>query len=226
VTTAFVEAAIVGRPVLTFTLPEYRMHQEEMIHFRYLTGAHDGPLRMAPDLDAHFAQLAEAVASDGSRDARNRRFLEAFVRPGGLETPATPAFVDALERLSVDGARPDPSLARGAWLRPAARAAAGWSRVGLGRWLMNDERADASDEHEADTERAVLARLRAKAQRQRAKIQRKTWRLRRDRAMYAGKVVKSALRRARHRTAVTIYRALYVTRLWRGQLPGGTGRDA
>ena len=91
---------------------------------------------------------------------------------------------------------------------------------------MNDERADASDEHEAYTDRAVLARQRAKEERQRAKVQRKTWRRRRDRAMYAGKVVKSALRRARHRTAIAIYRALYVTRLWRGQLPGNTGQDS
>ena len=225
VTTAFVEAAIVGRPVLTFTLPAYRMHQEEMIHFQYLTGAHDGPLQTAPDLDTHFQQLAAAVSSDGSRDERNRRFLTAFVRPAGLDTPATPAFADALERLHGDGTRPDPSLARGAWLRPAATAAAAWSRVGLGRWLMNDERADASDEHEALTERSVLARQRAKERRQVAKIRRKTWRQRRERAMYAGKVVKSALRRARHRTAVTVYRALYVMRLYRGQLPGGTGHD-
>ncbi len=225
VTTAFVEAAIVGRPVLTFTLPEYRMHQEEMIHFRYLIGDHDGPLQMAPDLDTHFGQLAAAVSSDGSRDERNRRFLRAFVRPAGLDTPATPAFADAIERLHRDGARPDPSLARLAWLRPAVAAAAGWSRVGLGRWLMNDQRADAWDEHEADTERSVLARQRAKEQRQLAKIRRKTWRQRRERALYAGKVAKSLLRRARHRTAVTVYRALYVMRLYRGQLPGGTGHD-
>lgn len=225
VTTAFVEAAIVGRPVLTFTLPEYRMHQEEMIHFRYLTGAHDGPLQTAADFDAHFQQLAAVLVSDGSRDERNRRFLQAFVRPSGLETPATPAFADALERLHRDGARPDPSLARGAWMRPAVALAAGWSRAGIGRWLMNDERADVSDEHEAMTERSVLARQRAKEQRQLAKVRRKTWRQRRDRAMYAGKVVKSALRRARHRAAITVYRALYVMRLYRGQLPGDTGHD-
>lgn len=225
VTTAFVEAAIVGRPVLTFTLPEYRMHQEEMMHFRYLTGEHDGPLRTAPDLATHLEQLAEAVSSDGSRDERNQRFLRAFVRPGGLDTPATPVFVDALERLYREGARRDPSLARGSWLAPAVTAAAAWSRVGLGRWLMNDERADVSDEHEAMTERAVLTRQRAKERRQRAKIRRKTWRQRRERAMYGAKVMKSGLRRARHRTAVAVYRVLYVMRLYRGQLPGGTGQD-
>ena len=62
VTSAFLEAAIVGRPVLTFTLPEYRMHQEEMIHFRYLMTVAGGLLHMAPDLETHFPQLVEAVA--------------------------------------------------------------------------------------------------------------------------------------------------------------------
>jgi hypothetical protein len=225
VTTAFVEAAILGRPVLTFTLPEYRMHQEEMIHFRYLTSEHDGPLQLAPDLDTHFGQLASAISSDGSGHVRNVHFLRTFVRPLGLDTPATPGFADALERLHRAGAHPDLSLDRVAWLRPAAAAAAAWSRAGVGRWLMKDGRDDASDDHEARIARALLARQRAKEKRQLAKIRRKTWRQRRDRAMYAGKVVKSTLRRARHRTAVTIYRALYIVGLWRGQLPRGTGHE-
>ena len=223
VTTAFVEAAIVGRPVLTFTLPEYRMHQEEMIHFRYLTGDRGGPLRTAADLDAHFVQLAEAVALDGSRDRRSRQFLETFVRPGGFDTPATPAFADALEGLHREGAGVDPSLAPRLWLGPPVTAAAAWSRVGLGRWLMNDERADAWDEHEATTSRSMTARQREKEKRQRDKMQRKTWRRRRDTAMRAGKVVKSTMRKARHRIAVTVYRVLYVMGLWRGQLPGNQG---
>jgi len=228
VTSAFLEAAIVGRPVLTFTLPEYRMHQEEMIHFRYLMTVEGGLLHMAPDLDSHFRQLSEAVALEGRRDERNRRFLAAFVRPAGLDRPATSVFVEALERLSREGARPDPSLQRGAWLRPLAVAAASWSRTGLGRWLMNDERADAWDEHEESTQRSLAARREAKARRQRDKARRKQWRQRRDAAMRVGKEVKSALRKARHRTAVTIYRALYITRLWRGELPGtggGVGKD-
>ena len=108
VTSAFLEAAIVGRPVLTFTLPEYRLHQEEMIHFRYLMEVEGGLLHMAPDLDRHFEQLAAALALGGARDEKNRRFLGAFVRPFGLEAPATPVFADALERLAGAGERPDP----------------------------------------------------------------------------------------------------------------------
>jgi hypothetical protein len=224
VTSAFLEAAIVGRPVLTFTLPEYRMHQEEMIHFRYLMNVEGGLLRMAADLDEHFRQLSEAVALDGARDERNRRFLRAFIRPEGLERPATPAFVDALERVQRDDVRVDPSLARGSWLRPIVVAAASWSRTGLGRWLMNDKRDDAWDDHEATTQRSLMSRREAKSQRQREKVRRREWRQRRDAAMAFGKEVKSAMRKARHRTAISVYRALYVTRIWRGELPGTQGR--
>jgi hypothetical protein len=224
VTSAFLEAAIVGRPVLTFTLPEYRMHQEEMIHFRYLTDVAGGLLRTAADLDAHFRQLSDAIALQGARDERNRRFLEAFVRPRGLDVPATPAFAEAVEQLHRDGPTHDPSLERGAWLRPLALPLASLSRVGVGRWLMNDMRADAWDERADYTERSIRERVAAKEKRTREKLRRKARRQRRDALMRQGKEVKSALRKVRHRAAVTAYRALYVTRLWRGELPGGTGK--
>jgi hypothetical protein len=225
VTSAFLEAAIVGRPVLTFTLPEYRMHQEEMIHFQYLMTVEGGLLHAAPDLESHLAQLADAVALGGRRDERNRRFLTAFVRPGGLDRPATPLFADALERLHRDGTMPDASLERGAWLRPAVVTAAAWSRTGPGRWLMNDMRADAWDEHAERTERSLQARRAAKEARIREKIRRRERRQRRDALMRQGKEVKSALRKFRHRAAVTVYRALHVTGLRRGPLPGSPGKD-
>jgi hypothetical protein len=225
VTSAFLEAAIVGRPVLTFTLPEYRLHQEEMIHFRYLMEVEGGLLHMAPDLDRHFEQLAAALALGGARDEKNRRFLGAFIRPFGMDAPATPVFADALERLARAGAHSDPSLSSLGWLRPLALAAAARSRTGLGRWLMNDERADTWDDRAGETERAVQARLEAKAEHQRFKARRKAARYRRELAVAVGKRIKSTFRRVRHRTAVTIYRALYVLGLWRGGVPGaGEGR--
>ena len=84
VTSAFLEAAIVGRPVLTFTLPEYRIHQEAMIHFQYLMTVEGGLLHTAADIDAHLEQLAAAVAAGQVREDRNRRFISAFVRPQGI----------------------------------------------------------------------------------------------------------------------------------------------
>jgi hypothetical protein len=221
VTSAFLEAAIVGRPVLTFTLPEYRMHQEEMIHFRYLMEVEGGLLHTAPDLTAHFAQLSAALALDGERDDRNKRFLTAFVRPAGLGTPATPAFADAIERLWHGGTGPDPSLESAAWLRPLVLPLASWSRIGFGRWLMNDMRADEWDARDEQTTRAATARRRAMEAHRNEKTRRKQRRQRQDALMRRGKTLKSMLRKTRHRTAVTMYRALYLAGLWRGEIPGG-----
>jgi GNAT superfamily N-acetyltransferase len=240
VTSAFLEAAVVGRPVLTFTLPEYRIHQEEMIHFQYLMDVEGGLLHTAPDLDAHLRQLADVAAPGRARDDRNRRFIGAFIRPAGIDAPATPAFVEALERLHQGvgfDASPDNA---GAWLRPAVATVASWSRTGLGRWLMNDMRDDASDEHEERTQRSIEARTDARAERHRAKLRRRQRRIRRDALMRRGKEIKSAVRKFRHRTVTTMYRGagkcrhvtavgicrgMQMIGLWRGELPGSTGKE-
>jgi hypothetical protein len=223
VTSAFLEAAIVGRPVLTFTLPEYRMHQEEMLHFQYLMTVEGGLLHTAPDLATHLAQLGRAVQGAAERDERNRRFLGAFVRPGGLDVPATPAFADALERLQREGTRPDASLERRALLRPIVVAAASWSRTGPGRWLMNDLRADARDEHAEATERSLQSRRSAKEARIQEKVRRRERRARRDAWMLRGKEAKSALRAMRFRTATFAHRILGLAGIGRG-VPGGDDR--
>jgi hypothetical protein len=191
-----------------------------MIHFRYLMTVAGGLLHMAPDLDTHFPQLAEAVALGGARDERNRRFLAAFIRPAGLDVPATPAVATAIEQVARDGAQPDPSFARGAWMQPVAMALAVRSRTGVGRWLMNDRRADDWDEHADATERTVAARIKAKDEWQRHMVRRKAWRYRRDLAVAVGKRVKHTWRWARHRAGVTLHRALHVTGLGRGDAPG------
>jgi hypothetical protein len=206
VTSAFLEAAIVGRPVLTFELPEYRLHQEEMLHFRYLRTVAGGLVRSAPDIETHLQQLAEAVALGGARDERNLRFLEAFIRPHGLDTPATPVFVEALERLHREGTRPDPSLQQWTWLRPLVAAAAVSARAGMPRWLLLDERGDAWDENREREERAVRARIAVKTEHKRFKQRRRARRQRRDTLLRLGKEIKGALRRGRHRASVTAYR--------------------
>jgi hypothetical protein len=179
-----------------------------------------GLLHMAPDLDTHFPQLAEAVALDGARDERNRRFLAAFIRPAGLDVPATPAVATAIEAVARDGAHPDPSFERGVWMQPVAMALAVRSRTGIGRWLMNDRRADEWDEHADATERTVAARIKAKDDWQRYKVRRKASRYRRDLALAVGKRVKHSWRWARHRAGVTVHRALHVTGLRRSDASG------
>lgn len=219
VTSSFLEAAIVGRQVLTVTLPEYRAHQEEMIHFQYLMESNGGPLLSAPDFATHFVQLAEAVALGGARDERNLTFLHRFIRPGGLDTPSTPAFIDALERLHRSRPVPQPSP-RLAWARWPAVALAGASRGVVGGWLLRDPRGDALVAHKMWREVSRLRRVLYNERHQRKKALIRGLVACRDSAFRAAKITKSVLMTIRHRTAVTMYRTLYVTGVWRGELPG------
>ncbi|MEQ1757969.1 MAG: hypothetical protein ABL986_06585 [Vicinamibacterales bacterium] len=162
-TSVFLEAAIVGRPVLTLLLPAFRMHQEGMAHFRYLLNVGGGLLHTATSLPAHLEQLGVAVRNQGARDARNRRFLEAFIRPEGLDVAATPRFVGAVESLaSTPSPRPDqlfaaPSLAT-AWVGHLAAA----TQSGPGAWLMMDaidiERSAAERDKAEDKDARAAAR--------------------------------------------------------------------
>lgn len=139
VTSAFLEAAIVGRPVLTLLLPEFEMYQEGVQHFRYLMDVEGGLLRATRSFPDHLADLAAALAQSAERDERNRKFVRAFVRPQGLESPATPAFVAAVEAIGAAPARP--ALALPAWhgaAQPLVRALATSSTEGWLRAVLRD----------------------------------------------------------------------------------------
>ncbi|HXG87667.1 MAG TPA: hypothetical protein VNJ02_04960 [Vicinamibacterales bacterium] len=99
-TSALLEAAVAGRPVLTVLLPEFHDNQGGTLHFRYLLEVAGGLLGTSRTLDEQVDQLASAVVTPDAAIARSRRFVEAFLRPHGLSTPATEKFADAVETLS------------------------------------------------------------------------------------------------------------------------------
>jgi hypothetical protein len=139
VTSAFLEAAIVGRPVLTLLLPEFEMYQEGVQHFRYLMEVEGGLLRATRSIPDHLTELAQTLAQPAERDERNIRFIRAFVRPEGLDVRATPAFVAAVEAI-VQGA-PLPAEVPGAWhaaLQPLVRVLARSSEQGWLRAVLRD----------------------------------------------------------------------------------------
>ncbi len=106
-TSAFIEASVVGKPVHTVLLPEISdRNQEGTIHFHYLLEVNGGLLRAARSLDEHVVLLADSLAGVGGGDPKARRFAESFVRPFGVDAPATPRFVDALERVVAAPAPP------------------------------------------------------------------------------------------------------------------------
>jgi hypothetical protein len=107
-TTAMIEAAVIGKSVLTILAPEFA--QEDTLHFHYLLEENGGFLHVASSLAEHAAQLAR-VLDEGTEGAeQRRRFVESFVRPHGLGRPATPILADAVEELASlpvsDSAKP------------------------------------------------------------------------------------------------------------------------
>jgi len=107
-TSAQLEAGILGRPVLTILAPEFEEGQQGTLHFSYLLKEHGGFVDVAPDFDVHRRQLASAVAGDYDRQAI-RSFIEQFIRPNGIDRPATPFMVRAIEEFAQSAYRDQPT---------------------------------------------------------------------------------------------------------------------
>ena len=121
-TSAFIEAGILGKTVHTIVVPEFT-GQQGTLHFDYLLREHGGLVRSASDFDEHRRQLAQALAGEDPDRKQARRFLEAFIRPYGLDVPTTSIMVREVERLADLQKRPArPPL----WHKPARRALHAW----------------------------------------------------------------------------------------------------
>ncbi|MEA2150687.1 MAG: hypothetical protein QOD69_2517 [Solirubrobacteraceae bacterium] len=103
---AMIEAAIIGRPVHTAPLPEWRALQDPYLHFRYLRVAHGGFLREAPTLEEHLRLLAADLRDPAEAQALNRRFVEHFIRPHGTDRPALDHLVATIEAFGRAPSRP------------------------------------------------------------------------------------------------------------------------
>ena len=120
-TSAFLEAAVVGKPVHTVLLPEVsRDNQEGTLHFRYLLNVNGGLLRAARSLEEHLTLLAGLAGAGG----RGRRKGGPFRRTGscgpyGRGEAATPRFVAAIEEA---GTLPAPPRERRSARRLARRS--------------------------------------------------------------------------------------------------------
>ncbi len=93
-----IEAAIVGKSVLTVLAPEFA--QEGTLHFHYLLEENGGFLNVASSLEEHLSQLGGVLDREDSDAQQRLRFVESFVRPHGLDRPATPILADAVEELA------------------------------------------------------------------------------------------------------------------------------
>ena len=134
-TSAFIEAAILGRPVYTLIVPETADNQTGTVHFTYLLNTGGGVLEAARSFDEHVGQLDRAF--DQPRRAI-KPFVREFVRPYGLEVPAAQRFVGAVESmngLTVTALRVSPLV--GVWRRIAQRAARMRDDERYERWTLS-----------------------------------------------------------------------------------------
>ena len=122
-TSAFLEAAIAGRPVLAILPDEFSDNQEGTLHFGYLSSVGGGLLRTSRTLAEHCAQLSQELAASGDR-VDHDTFLRAFLRPHGLDVPATPVFADAVEAMPVEARSP-------------ARHQSETAATTIGRWMLH-----------------------------------------------------------------------------------------
>jgi hypothetical protein len=116
-TSAQIEAAIVGRAVCTWRAPDFVHSQDGTLHFEHLANEQSGLLRVAESAEEHLSHLSEGLAHPEEMAARTRRFVASFVRPGGLETPATTVFADSVEQLQTLAVRPQRAPAWGVAVR-------------------------------------------------------------------------------------------------------------
>jgi hypothetical protein len=96
-TSAMIEAAIVGRPVFSISASEFAGTQEGTLHFHHLLPENGGCVRIADSIDDHVRQLAERLRDPDAARAETQRFVGSFIRPCGVERPATPIVADAIE---------------------------------------------------------------------------------------------------------------------------------
>ncbi len=116
-TSAFLEAGVAGKPVLSILEPEISQdNQEGTIHFHYLTQVGGGLLETARSLEEHVLQLSATLADPRAGIERARRFTEGFIRPQGLDEPSTPRFANAIEAVALQPAPAPVGAPLAAWI--------------------------------------------------------------------------------------------------------------
>lgn len=105
-TSAIIESLIQRRPVFSVRTPEFA--QEATLHFHYLVSGSGGCVELAASFDEHVAQIRTALSEPDRHREEIERFLRLFIRPAGLDRPATPILADAIEQLGT--LRPSPPL--------------------------------------------------------------------------------------------------------------------
>src|SRR5262249_35606531 len=98
-TSAELEAAVVGRPVVTFPAGSGAPGQAGSVHFRYLLEEEGGFVIYSHNLDEHVSTLSRVLAGSADRE-QQRAFVERFLRPNGLDCPVSPLVASTIVALA------------------------------------------------------------------------------------------------------------------------------
>ena len=158
-TSAFLEGAVVGRPVHTILLPEFHENQEGTLHFRYLFKVGGGVLQGGRSFEEHCAQLEASLRQRADQPGTNPQFVREFIRPHGLDQPATSIFCDTIDDLlRMPAPAPEGTPFRFLLLRWAMSPMLLLLRQGYGADVIRDDWSRKEREHQR--RRSVRARAR------------------------------------------------------------------
>jgi hypothetical protein len=107
-TSAMIESAMAGTGVYVLLVKRYRDTQTGTPHFAHLRTAGGGLIEVAESVEDHMAGLLRALRGEDRDEVarRSEAFLSAFIRPLGMDRPATPIVAAELERLGEAGVAP------------------------------------------------------------------------------------------------------------------------
>ena len=100
-TSGMIESGIIGRPVYAVQVEEFASTQDGTLHFQHLKNVDGGLLHLSSTLEEHIAQLECLPAQAEAGRKKARRFIQAFVRPRGLDHAATPFVVAEIEQYAA-----------------------------------------------------------------------------------------------------------------------------
>ena len=100
-TSGMIESGIIGRPVYAVQVEEFAATQDGTLHFQHLKNVDGGLLHLSSTLEEHIAQLERLPSEAEAGRQKARRFIQAFVRPHGLEHAATPLVVAEIEQYAA-----------------------------------------------------------------------------------------------------------------------------
>ena len=94
-TTGMIDAVIAGKPCVSILSDEHVRTQRQALHFQHLLQA--DVLELCKSVPEAVERLERLAAGEDSRAAARARFVQSFIRPHGLETPAADFAARAIE---------------------------------------------------------------------------------------------------------------------------------